>query len=373
LASYERAIELKSDFADAYLNLGVILNELNRFDEALASYDKAIELKVDFADAYCNKSMLLLSLQDFENGWKLNDWRWKVKNLTSSHLETNKPKLINLESISKENKKILIWAEQGIGDQILYSSMLDQLLSIAPSSQIILDKRLLPLFRRSFAHGNFLDRISGTQDIEYDEHLPIGDLGKFFRTSSADFDLSRNNYLLADSLRAKEIRADLINNKKFLCGITWNSNREKTGAEKSIELDELLPILTNKNIAFVSLQYGDVQNQLIDFNEKHNLNIQECKSVDNFHDIDGHAALIEACDFVVTISNSSAHISGAIGKETFLMCPVGKGSIWYWSNQLNEKNLWYPSIHIFEQNLDGNWVDVVQRIKLVIEDKINVN
>ena len=135
----------------------------------------------------------------------------------------------------------------------------------------------------------------------------------------------------------------------------------------------MLPILTNKNIAFVSLQYGDVQNQLIDFNEKHNLNIQECKRVDNFHDIDGHAALIEACDFVVTISNSSAHMSGAIGKETFLMCPVGKGSIWYWSNQLNENNLWYPSIHVFEQNLDGNWVDVVQRIKLVIENKINVN
>ena len=371
LTSYERAIELKSDYAEAFYNRGIVFNELKRLDEALTSYERAIELKSDYAEAYLNKSLLLLSLQDFENGWQLYDWRWKDKKFDSTYLSSNKPKLINIESAY--NKKLLIWAEQGIGDQILYSSMLDQLLSIAPSSQIILDKRLLPLFRRSFAHGNFLDRISGTQDIEYDEHLPIGDLGKFFRTSRADFDLSRNNYLLADSLRAKEIRSELINNKKFLCGIAWNSKRENIGAEKSIELDELLPIFTNKNIAFVSLQYGDVQNQLIDFNEKHNLNIQECKSVDNFHDIDGHAALIEACDFVVTISNSSAHISGAIGKETFLMCPVGKGSIWYWSNQLNEKNLWYPSIHIFEQNLNGNWVDVVQRIKLVIENKINVN
>ena len=371
LTSYERAIELKSDYAEAYSNRGNVLKELKRLEEALTSYERAIEFKSDYAEAYLNKSLLLLSLQDFENGWQLYDWRWKNKKFDSIYFSSNKPKLNNIESVN--NKKLLIWGEQGVGDQILYSSMLDQLLSLAPSSQIILDKRLLPLFRRSFAHGNFLDRISGAQYIEYDEHLPIGDLGKFFRMSSADFDLSRNNYLLADPLRAKEIRADLINNKKFLCGVTWSSKSEKTGTEKSIELEELLPILTNNNIAFVSLQYGDIQNQLIDFNEKHDLNIQECKSVDNFYDIDGHAALIEACDFVVTISNSSAHISGAIGKETFLMCPVGKGSMWYWSHQLNEKNLWYPSIHIFEQNLNGNWVDVVQRIKLVIEKKINEN
>ena len=369
LTSYERAIELNRDYAEAYLGRGIVFNELKRLDEALTSYERAIELKSDYAEVYFNKSLLLLSLQDFENGWQLYDWRWKNKEFDSTYLFSNKPKLINIESAY--NKKLLIWGEQGVGDQILYTSMLNELLNISPSSQILLDKRLLPLLQRSFPQGKFIDKTLAIDDIEHDEHIPIADLGKYFRTCNSDFDITRHHYLLADQQRAKKIRSSLISNKKYLCGVTWNSKVKKIGAEKSIELEDLLPVLSLKDIAFVSLQYGNVQKQLAEFNEKHDMNILECDSVDNFYDLDGHAALIEACDFVITISNTSAHMAGAIGKETYLMCPSGKGLLWYWSNQTNGKCLWYPSIHIHEQNLPGKWFDVVESIKLVIEKKIN--
>ena len=371
LESYDKAIEFNPYDAITYYNRGNLLNELKRFQESLASYDKAIEINPEYAEAYFNKSILLLSLQDFENGWQLYDWRWKSNSHRSLPINTNKPKLINFHNNFDGNKKILIWAEQGVGDQILYSSMLDQLFKIAPSSQIMLDKRLLPLFERSIPQGKYLDKTVATEDIEYDEHLSIADLGKYFRTCSDDFDSSRNYYLKADQSRANEIRGFLIGDKKFLCGVTWNSKVDIKGVEKSIQLTDLLPILSMKHIAFVNLQYGDAQEQLSDFNKKHNSNIQECFSVDNFNDLDGHAALIQACDFVVTISNTSAHISGAIGKETYLMCPAGKGFLWYWSNQLNGKSLWYPSIHIYQQNVMGQWFDVVQRVKFAIEKKIN--
>ena len=369
LSSYVKAIELKPDCAEAYFNCAVALNELKRFDESLASYDKAIELKSDYAEAYFNKSLLLLSLQDFENGWQLYDWRWKNKNFESTYLSSSKPKLINIESAY--NKKLLIWGEQGVGDQVLYSSMLDQLLSIAPSSQIFLDKRLLPLLHRSFPQGKFIDKSLPIKDIEHDEHLPIADLGKYLRTCNSDFDITRRHYLLADQQRVKKIGSSLISNKKFICGVTWHSKVKKIGAEKSIELEDLLPVLILEDIAFVSLQYGNIQKQLGEFNKKYNINILECDSVDNFYDLDGHAALIEACDFVITISNTSAHMAGAIGKETYLMCPSGKGLLWYWSNQKNGNSFWYPSIKIYEQNAPGQWFDVIQKIKLAIEKKIN--
>jgi len=371
LASYDKAIELKPDHAEAYSNRGNVLKELKRFEAALASYNKAIERMPDYADAHLNKSILFLSQKDFENGWRLYEWRWKSKSHSSLPISTKKPKWVNLPSNFDSNKKILIWAEQGVGDQILFSSMLDQLFKVAPSSQVMLDKRLLPLFERSIPQGKYLDKKIPTEDIEYDEHLSIADLGKYFRTCTADFGNSRNSFLKADPSRANDIRNSLINHKKLLCGITWSSNEKKLGSAKSIQLEDLLPILAIGHIAFVNLQYGDVQGQLDDFNKKHNINIQKCLSVDNFNDLDGHAALIQACDFVVTISNTSAHISGAIGKETYLMCPSGKGLLWYWSNQLNGKSLWYPSIHIYEQNIIGQWFDVVQKIKLTIEKKIN--
>jgi hypothetical protein len=119
--------------------------------------------------------------------------------------------------------------------------------------------------------------------------------------------------------------------------------------EWSIQLKDLSPILSLDNIAFVSLQYGNVKEQLISFNNRHNFNIQEFDLVDNFKDLDGHASLIDACDFVITISNTSAHLSGALGKETYLLCPSGEGLLWYWSHQLNGKSLWYPSINIHKQ------------------------
>lgn len=401
--NYQKAIEINPDYAEAFYNFGVILSELNRFDEALAYYDKAIELKIDYAEAYLNrgiiladysclsdalacynkaidlnfeyaywnKSLLLLTLQDFEKGWQLYDWRWKIKNLGFTSISTNKPQLINLNSHHIQNKKILIWTEQGVGDQVLYSGMLNQFLSIAPLTQIMLDKRLLPLYQRSFPKGKFLEATIDLEDIEYDEHMPIGELGKFFRTKISDFDNTQQHYLAADPLKAIEIRSDLKINKEFLCGITWSSKTQKIGSEKSIQLEDLLPILEIDNITFVSLQYGDVQKQLLEFNKNHHLNIKECVSVDNFNDLDGHAALIEACDFVVTISNTTAHFAGAIGKETYLMYPRGKGALWYWSNQQNEKNLWYPSINIYQQTIPGQWFDVVQKLKLAIEKKIN--
>ena len=369
--SYNKAIELKPNYAEALSNLGIILYDLKCYEESLLNYDKAIELRPEFSEAHFNKSILLLTLQDFDNGWRLYEWRWKTKNNITSQFNSTKPKLIysNINSIS--NKKILIWAEQGVGDQILFTGMLDQLFKVAPESIIMLDKRLLPLFERSIPQGRFIDKAIATEEIEYEYHLPIADLGRYFRTCPTDFDNSRKSFLKADHFRSKELRLSLIGDKKYLCGITWSSKIKTIGKEKSIHLEDLLPILTINHIAFINLQYGDVKEQLSDFNKKHNTNIQECLSVDNFNDLDGHAALIQACDFVVTISNTSAHISGAIGKETYLMCPSGKGLLWYWSNQLNGKSLWYPSIHIYEQNIIGQWFDVVQKIKLTIEKKIN--
>lgn len=371
LASYCKAIELNPFYAEAYSNLGILFYELKHYEESLANYDKAIDLDPDYADAYFNKSVLLLSLQNFEKGWYLYDWRWKKKNDSSLPFSTVKPKLDNLYNSSSKGRKILIWGEQGIGDQILYSGMLDELFGIAPTSQIMLDKRLLPLFERSFPQGKFVDKTIPTENIDYDEHLPLPDLAKYFRTCTADFEKSRKSFLKADQSRANELRTSLVGDNKYLCGITWSSKIRTIGADKSIVLEDLLPIFTIKNITFVNLQYGDTHRQLIDFNKKYFSNIKVCLEVDNFNDLDGHAALIQACDFVVTISNTSAHISGSIGKETFLMCPSGKGLLWYWCNQLNGKCLWYPSIQIYQQSQIGNWSDVVQRVKFDIENKIN--
>jgi ADP-heptose:LPS heptosyltransferase len=79
--------------------------------------------------------------------------------------------------------------------------------------------------------------------------------------------------------------------------------------------------------------------------------------------------LIDACDFVITISNINAHIAGALGKKTFLLAPFSKGRIWYWHDSL-EHSLWYPSIQIFTQTKTGDWSVPINQIKEKIVEEI---
>ena len=81
-------------------------------------------------------------------------------------------------------------------------------------------------------------------------------------------------------------------------------------------------------------------------------------------------ALIEACDIVITISNVTAHIAGALGKKVFLMVPYSKGRIWYWHEGLKQ-SLWYPSIQIFTQTKSGDWSVPISEIKEEIAKEIS--
>lgn len=369
LTNFKKAIEIQPNYAEAYFNLGNTFKNIKKYEEALINFNQAIQIKSDYAEAYWNKATVLLEKGSFQDAWLIYDWRWQNKELGLKKISTNKPQAIDSNSLI--NKKILVWGEQGVGDQVLYAGMLDQLLLKASVVNLKLDPRISPMLHRVMPTAIFHDDKKNIKEIDFDMHIPVADLGKLFLTDSSSFMPNRKYYMQADPIHSTEVRESLLKNKKFLCGVTWHSKRESFGNEKSVTLKNLLPILAIKDIAFVSLQYGDVKQQISEFNSLNNLNIQECDAIDNFHDLDGHAALIEACDFVVSISNTSAHISGALGKETYLLCPVGKGALWYWYNELDGNSMWYPSVKIIRQETPGYWDDVIEKIRKLIQKKLD--
>jgi ADP-heptose:LPS heptosyltransferase len=84
--------------------------------------------------------------------------------------------------------------------------------------------------------------------------------------------------------------------------------------------------------------------------------------VDNLNDLEGLANLIEACDLVLTTSNSTAHLAGALNKETINLVSFGAARIWYWLNEVNGCSLWYPSVKLVEQERDdADWSGAVGR------------
>ena len=108
-------------------------------------------------------------------------------------------------------------------------------------------------------------------------------------------------------------------------------------------------------------------------NKKLKNKIKIPNNLDIFNDIYGLLKFIDSCDFIFSTSNTNAHLSAALGKPTYLLLPKGYGKIWYWENDFNEKNLWYPSIKKFYQKNQGDWSDPISLLKEEIENYIKSN
>ena len=130
-----------------------------------------------------------------------------------------------------------------------------------------------------------------------------------------------------------------------------------------MSLEDMMPIFGRRDVVYVSLQYGDVSAEIAQFKAKTGIEIVEFESVDNFNDLDGHAALIDACDYVVSVSNTTAHIAGALGKRGYIALPYARGMFFYWvPRDENSQSYWYPSLRLFDQGRDGDWTTVTRAI-----------
>ena len=295
--------------------------------------------------------LLQLYIGDFKNGWKNSDYKWDNLSFFRKKPNFSVPKW-NLE----DKCHIFIWKEEGIGEQILYSRLFNDLRDKDLKIDALVDKKLKPLFQSSFPHINFVD--SANEEL-VDSHAPMGDLGRFFINNFDDVKARSHPFIKVNQQRTGSLKKLLPSDKK-LCGISWVSKNKKWGLNKSMSLEQLKDILLLPNMVFVDLQYGDTSQERQSFYKKYGVKILKIEEVDNFDDIEGLASLIDLCDCVLSVSNTTVHIAGAIGKPTYLMLPKGKGKLWYWSKEGNQ-SLWYKSIQIFEQNKIGEWNEVVEK------------
>jgi ADP-heptose:LPS heptosyltransferase len=196
--------------------------------------------------------------------------------------------------------------------------------------------------------------------MNFDSHLAIGSLGKFLRKTGKSFENQSKKFLYSNEKRKNELKKFFSPTKKLLFGIAWKSKNEKIGHFKSINLDEYIPLLKLPNIDFVNLQYGDTKDEINQIEKKYKIKIHNIDELDKFHDLDGLFSLVDLCDYVITSSNVTAHIAGALGKKTFLIIPNLYGAAWYW----HDDNFvgWYPSVRIFRQSAQGCWNVPIQNI-----------
>jgi len=359
LLCHYKAIEINPNFEDAWSNYGVVLIDLKKYNESLKYFHKAILINPDYSHAHNNLSYALFNLGQFQLAWIENEWRFKINNL-NSHFNESK---VSQWKGNKALNTLFIWAEQGIGDQILYSSVFRDLYEFPQNIIISINAKLIPLFSRSFPKFKFIsnNNIKVSKYTDYQEQIPIGSVAKFFRNSFNDFNNSHFPYLVHDKEKSSHFADKLKSNKKLTCGISWKSYNNDLAYDKSIPFVAFSSLLRLDTISFILLQDRDSDFLSNDLVSSHSHLIKQLDGVDLFNDIDTLASVIMTCDFVVTCSNSIAHLSGALNKLTYLILPYACGRFWYW-NEHDGKCLWYPSIKIFHQDEDLSWEKPIDRI-----------
>jgi ADP-heptose:LPS heptosyltransferase len=189
-------------------------------------------------------------------------------------------------------------------------------------------------------------------------------LPKHFRTELNDFSKSANGWLKPDYKKVGEFKRQIQSyNAKTIIGLSWftNASGPKSG-QRSMSLENLAKHLGSIPATFVNLQYGDVAEELLSVKSQTNFNIISIDDLDLFHDIDGLAALVSACDIVVSVDNLTVHLAGALGVDTRVLLPSVADERW----ALDRKDsYWYDSLTLYRQQINGNWD---QPLELLIND-----
>jgi len=347
-----KALQIEQNNYLIHLNLGILYKNLNQLEKAKVHFNKSISLNPKSYDSYLFKSLIELSENNFLEGWNNYEFRWFKQ---AERINIKKPKWDGKTS----NQEIIIWGEQGLGEQILFSSIIPECEKIFKNIILVIDEKLKLIYQESFPNIKVFTPHEEWSKEYFDCHLPIGSLGKFFRKNLQSFPKS-NNYLTIDPKNN--------NKEKLKCGLSWRSINSVEGDLKSISLEKLLPILKNENINFFNVQYTDEKNNVDIFNQQNNLNIINLEDLDSFNDLYHLCQYLKSFDLLLTISNTTAHLAGALGIPTILMLPKNIGKLWYWANASDGQSLWYPTIKIFKQNVENDWDSVISEIDHYIKE-----
>jgi tetratricopeptide (TPR) repeat protein len=338
LQDAQRATEFDPENAKAWESLGNAQSDAGLTGGARASYKRSIEINPSAPKARTGLALLDFRGGNFPKGLEGYRHRWR-----NSPTEIARYEEMGSEWDCKSNpERLLVWGEQGVGDQVLYSQALGYLHADGCRVLVEVDRRLLPVYSRSFPQFEFRTQDVKTPTDDYDRHIPMPEL--FFNLAAGN-STSTSSYLKPDVIRVQELRSKYADGSNRLVGLSW---RSKGGvANKSFALDRFAELFRLPDLRFVCLQYGDVSDDLRFVAERFGVQIIY-PEVDLFEDLDGLFALTSACDHVVTTSNVTAHIAGAVGVKTSLVVPkVGRGLLWYWANRDNQQHSrWYPNVRI---------------------------
>jgi hypothetical protein len=353
---FEESIK-DSPSGETLANYSALFIESGEDEKCRSICKRAIELSPEHPIAHWNLALTLLADGQWNTAWEEHEWGL-VNNCMRKDRALNDVPVWD----GTPGKRVAVYGEQGIGDEIMFASMLPDLLK---TNEVVLEshKRLKTLFEKSFpgvqVYGMREEMTpTWTENERFDCRISIGSLGKFYRRSRESF--PGTPYLKADPVPKGE---------KFRVGISWTGGGAKIGRvqKRSVPLAWWKSILNVPGVEFVSLQYTDC-NEELDVMDAIGYDIKRYQEVyaEDYYET---ARLVKSCDLVISVCTSVIHLAGALGVPCWVMTP--KNPAWRYQNSGGMP--WYRSVRLYRQpeSKQDSWMPVVQRIGYDLDELVN--
>lgn len=347
-----------AEHPEPHAQRGAILGALGHYEESLPAYDRAVALAAGDPEQRHRRALARLRLGQFEGGWDDYEHRWRAdlfRRHSTGYAEIL-PRISTQASLKDiDGRSVLLIDEQGIGDQIMFASMLPDLAAVASSVTCLCDPRMLALLRHSFPGVEFIP-VGVTLDLSRFGHvLAIGSLGRLFRNRTEDF--PGVPYLSPAPAPVEAWRRRLgPKTARLRVGLSWRGGTRITGtAQRSLPLAGLAPLLNRSDCEFVSLQYGGAQAEIEAVNATLARPVLSLPAagIDDFEQL---AAVVLNLDAVVSVQTALVHLCGAVGAPCLAMLP----SVPEWRYGAGgERMVWYGSVTLLRQAAAGGWGPVI--------------
>lgn len=371
-AEYQSLLRMGSGMPKAKAGLAAVLASRGQYNKPRALFEEAVAAEPNDYWIHGHYSHFLLRSGEYQRAWRYYEHRW--------HAEQSKRVLIRHFAQPKwrgeplADKTLLIVAEQGLGDEIMFASLFAELIGEARHCIIECDQRLGNLFKASFPMATIFPvarNVKHWQRVleanleslpEFDCWHAIGSLPQYRRTDATSFPQHRG-YLIPNAQRVQHWQSRLqALGPGLKIGLSWRGGTKFTNtAKRTLELQQLKPLIACTNTHFINLQYGDSATEIAAFAAETGMVIHHWhEAIDDYDDT---AALVSALDLVISVCTAVVHLTGALGKPVWVMAPFV--AEWRYGWQGSEM-IWYTSARIFRQPKSDAWPPVIAEVKRAV-------
>jgi FkbM family methyltransferase len=347
IARYQRITAKFPDDLMSRLLTAHYLNLMQRSDEAMALINENLAADPAHKASLNIKALLDLQAGRWHDGWKGYELRYghANKHMFGGAREHTAPRWDGKPT----EEPLLIWSEQGFGDQIMFARFYEDVITLAPNAVFEVQPELFELFETSFPHLEIY-RVRRTLPY-YALQLPLPSVPVVLDADAAMIMESGDSYLKVNPMITANWRGhgnhpfahgrDPLNGARIgLCCVgSLTSERPYTRDIPS----ELIAPLVKQHGPFFSLEHSG-----------------------QFESFATTAGAIMALDLVITVDTSIAHLAGALGKPVWLLLSYDPD--WRWG-LTGETSIWYPSMRIFRQPKFRDWKSVIANVSAALEER----